>query len=224
MRLDTTDGPFAAGIEITADFALSALGESLGESRSSFEADVVQYCVPWGILVVDPQKEVLFANRRARTMLEAALGLEQHQGRVRAERACVDRSIADLVRWAASGGVGEAPSGTNTIGVPDRTGRTRYAVKVLPCGHRDGTSAALIVISDLVSEVHVNRATVARLFQLSAREADFAELFASGLRIDAIAALMGISINTARIHLRHVFQKTACANQIELARTFARMP
>jgi DNA-binding CsgD family transcriptional regulator len=63
-----------------------------------------------------------------------------------------------------------------------------------------------------------------RVFRLSVREAHFAELFAAGYRIDAIAQAMGVTPNTARVHLRHVFAKTGCSNQIELARKFACIP
>jgi DNA-binding CsgD family transcriptional regulator len=65
---------------------------------------------------------------------------------------------------------------------------------------------------------------VTKVFTLSEREAELAELFASGLRVDAIAGRMRISVNTARVHLRNVFAKTGCTSQIELARTFAHMP
>jgi DNA-binding CsgD family transcriptional regulator len=81
-----------------------------------------------------------------------------------------------------------------------------------------------LIIADLASEIRVSRSAVARTFQLSTREAELAELFSTGLRVDAIAARMGISANTARIHLRNVFAKTGCANQVELARLFAHMP
>jgi DNA-binding CsgD family transcriptional regulator len=63
-----------------------------------------------------------------------------------------------------------------------------------------------------------------RVFRLSDREACFAELFAAGHRIDAIAERMGVTSNTARVHLRHVFAKTGCSSQIELARKLACIP
>jgi DNA-binding CsgD family transcriptional regulator len=179
--------------------------------------------MPWGILIVDLQRTILFANPRARSFLAAAGGLEERSGKIHVERANVDRSLGALIRRAAD----SAPDinlPDEMVGVPDRQGQTRFAIKVIRCRTDQGEPAALLVISDFLSSTHVSRVAVASVFSLSDREAEFAELFASGLRNEAIALRMGISVNTARVHLRNVFAKTGCASQIELSRTFAQIP
>lgn len=193
----------------------------IGAAPSSLSAEALQQCIPWGILILDQQRRIVFANPRARAFLDAKSGLEERSGRVHVERANIDRSLGDLVQKAASSG---SISVEETVGVPDRQGQMRYAVKVIRCRTDGGEAASLLIITDLLSSVHVSRAAVTKVFHLSDREAELAELFASGLRIDAIAPRMGISVNTARVHLRNVFAKTGCASQIELARTFAHMP
>jgi DNA-binding CsgD family transcriptional regulator len=188
-----------------------------------FSAEVLQQCIPWGVLIVDQQRRILFANRRGRLFIEAGGGLEERSGRLRAERANIDRSLGELVQKAAAA----SPTSiwqAETVGVPDDQGQTRYALKVIRCRTDQGEAAALLLITDLLSSIHVSREAVGTVFHLSDREAEFAELFGSGLRIDAIARRMGIAVNTARVHLRNVFAKTGCASQIELARTFAHMP
>jgi DNA-binding CsgD family transcriptional regulator len=190
---------------------------------SALSGEVLQQCIPWGILIIDQQRRIVFANPRARAFLDAKSGLEERNGKVHVERANTDRSLGELVHRAA----GASPTtifAEETVGVPDRQGNTRYAVKVIRCRTDQGEAAALLIITDLLSSVHVSRAAVTKVFHLSDREAELAELFASGLRIDAIALRMGIAVNTARIHLRNVFTKTGCASQIALARTFAHMP
>jgi DNA-binding CsgD family transcriptional regulator len=190
---------------------------------AGFSAEVLQQCIPWGILIVDQQRRILFANPRGRSFLDAKTGLEERSGKVHVERANIDRAFGELVRRAAAA----SPNSTlaeETVGVPNRQGQTRYALKVMPCRTDQGDAAALLVITDLLSSVHVSREALGTVFHLSDREAEFAELFGSGLRIDAIARRMGIAVNTARVHLRNVFTKTGCASQIELARTFAYMP
>jgi DNA-binding CsgD family transcriptional regulator len=186
-------------------------------------AEGLPQCIPWGVLIVDQQRRIVFANPRARSFLDAKSGLEERSGRVHVERANIDRSLAELVQRAAAASPTAIVS-EETVGVPDRQGHTQYAVKVIRCRTDQGDAAALLIITDLLASVHVSREAVARVFHLSDREAEFAELFASGLRIDAIAPRMGIAVNTARVHLRRVCAKTGCASQIELARTFARMP
>jgi DNA-binding CsgD family transcriptional regulator len=197
--------------------------EFRGAGPPGASAEVLQRCIPWGILIVDQQRRILFANPRGRAFLEAKSGLEERSGRVHVERANIDRAFGELIQRAAQASAG-AEWTEKTVGVPNRDGQTRYALKVIRCTTDQGDAAALLVVSDLLSSVHVSREAVAKVFNLSDREAVFAELFASGLRIDAIAPRMGIAVNTARVHLRKVFTKTGCASQIELARTFAHMP
>jgi DNA-binding CsgD family transcriptional regulator len=195
------------------------------QQESGSYSDVVHQCIPWGILIIDEQRRMVFANQRACSFLEARGGLEQRGGRVHIERANVDRTFGDLLRQMFAAPERTAPTETTSIlGVPDREGRTHYALKLVPCTTDQGRAAALLIIADLSCELRVSRSAVACTFQFSTREAELAELFSTGLRIDAIAARMGISPHTARIHLRNVFAKTGCANQVELARLFAHMP
>ncbi len=194
-----------------------------GVAPPDLSAKVLQHCIPWGILIVDQRRRILFANPQGRSFLKASGGLEERSGKVRGERTNIDRSLGELVQRAA------APSpnfiwAAEALGIPDGEGQPRYALKVIRCRTDQGDAAALLVITDLLSSIHVSREALGMVFHLSDREAEFAELFGSGLRIDAIARRMGIAVNTARVHLRNVFAKTGCASQIELARTFAYMP
>jgi len=191
--------------------------------RSTFgSAELIQQCIPWGVLVVDQQRRILFANPRARSFLQAKNGLREQDGKLRVERTSIDRGLDKLICRVAAGNYPAATQ--DTVGVPDRQGQIRYALKVARCRTESEEVAALLVISDLVSAARMSRASVAQVFRLTEREAEFAELFASGLCIATIADQMGISAHTARVHLRHVLAKTGCASQIELARRFAYMP
>jgi DNA-binding CsgD family transcriptional regulator len=224
MGLGLQQGLFGTGLR--SDIVTAGLMEfSTRRPEGGGYSDIVHQCIPWGILIIDEQRHVVFANSRARSFLDAKGGIEQRGGRIHIERANVDRALGDLLKQVFVSGRSEAPADSAAIlGVPDREGRTRYALKVVPCATDQGRLGALLVVADLTSEARVSRSAVARTFQFSAREAELAELFSSGLRIDAIAVRMGISSNTARIHLRNVFAKTGCANQVELARLFAHMP
>jgi DNA-binding CsgD family transcriptional regulator len=111
------------------------------------------------------------------------------------------------------------------IGIPDKEGRLRYALRVVASGDDSSDDAvAIIAISDLFSRGAVCRDAVGKLFCLSDREAELAELFAIGCSLPEIASHMHVAVNTARVHLRNVFQKTGCSSQVELARKFAALP
>jgi DNA-binding CsgD family transcriptional regulator len=196
------------------------------QSAGEREAELVRNCIPWGVLIVDETCQIFLSNPRGQAFLRAGNGLEERSGKLRLERSSSDRSLRELVQWATAPGrtKTDPPSGSNTLGVPGHDGRIRFALRVVSCSHGETRRAALVIIADLASAAHMDRASAVRVFRLSTREGHFAELFAAGYRIDAIAEVMGVTPNTARVHLRHVFAKTGCHNQIELARKFASIP
>jgi DNA-binding CsgD family transcriptional regulator len=192
---------------------------------ATFQEDVVHQFIPWGVLVVTDEQKLLFANTRARAILRSRCGIEDRSGTVHIERGNVDRTFRQLVRSAlAAPGEGRPAGQDDTIGVPHSDGQPRYVLKVLGGTDYGTIPAAIVIIADLKPDVQISRTAVARTFSLTAREAEFAELFAGGNRIEAIASRMAVTPNTARVHLRNVFAKTGCANQVELARKFALMP
>ena len=86
------------------------------------------------------------------------------------------------------------------------------------------SGVALLAVMDMLGSVQIMRTKAASIFGLSEREAELAELFSQGLRVQEIAVRMGVAVNTARVHLRNVFTKTGANSQIELARIFTMLP
>ena len=189
---------------------------------SDLESEFTQQCVLSALIVVDGGLNILDSTQRARDLLAGQHGIEDCGGVLKIKRGSVCRTVTQLVHQATGGNTG-VNAAADIVGMPDNQGRTRFAVRVLPCQYLDG-SCALIMISDMLSTSHAPQSTLAKLFSLSTREAEFADCFASGSRVEQIASDMAISSNTARIHLRHLFLKTGCKTQAELARLFARVP
>ena len=188
----------------------------------SLGSELAQSCIPSALVVVDAARAILDSNQRAKDLLAGQHGIEDCGGVLKIKRASLSRTIAQLVQCAA--GIDPTPNAAaDIVGIPDDCGRTRFAVRVLPCRYMDD-HGALLVINDMLSETHASQVTLAKLFSLSAREAEFADRFASGARLEQIASDMAISSNTARIHLRHLFLKTGCKTQAGLARLFAKVP
>jgi DNA-binding CsgD family transcriptional regulator len=184
-------------------------------SEANFQEDVIQQFIPWGVLVVANEQKILFANPRGWSILRSRCGIEDRSGRVHIERANVDRAFQQLVRSAIIGpGEGLPSVSGNTIGIPHSDGQPRYVLKVLGGTKYDATRAAIVIVADLKPDVQVSRNAVARAFSLTAREAEFAELFAGGNRIEVIALRMGIAPNTARVHLRNVFSNYGWSNLV----------
>jgi DNA-binding CsgD family transcriptional regulator len=190
------------------------------------ETDLAQDWVPWGVLVVDSSAAIVFANERAQGFLTAGCGMEEREGRLYIQRSNVNRALQLLIRSVTlrtneDHGVGQWSDG---IGIPDQKHRIRYAARVLPMRDNSREGLALITVSDLVEQPLVRRGAIRSTFNLSEREGELAELFSNGFRLDEIAQKMGISMSTARVHLRHVFRKTGCSDQIHLARTISLIP
>ncbi len=55
-------------------------------------------------------------------------------------------------------------------------------------------------------------------YGLSNRELQLCELFLNGLNLEQIAEHCGISLQSARTYLKHIFSKTQCSSQVELIR------
>ncbi len=197
----------------------AALDRRRRQIRAQF--GTIETSLPWAVLIVDKNGNIIFASGRAKALLAEDCGLISKSGPFRVERACVDRRLQDLILLTADDTIPILEKSIpNAIGVPDRTGQTHYQIKVLPYKDHEGGGLALIAIVDLTARLQIRRSAAATIFQLSDREAEFAEFFSMGLRISEIADEMKVAVNTARVHLRNVFQKTGCCNQIDLARKF----
>jgi DNA-binding CsgD family transcriptional regulator len=57
-----------------------------------------------------------------------------------------------------------------------------------------------------------------RFYSLTHAEAEIVRLLATGVSLEEAAQSRGVSINTARSHLKHAFSKTGTSRQGELVR------
>jgi DNA-binding CsgD family transcriptional regulator len=181
--------------------------------------------LPYGVIVVDRDLQIIEANEKARHYLFAQQGLSSRSGKLHVGRACVMRRIQEVVlRIIVSVPLTGLEKDLAIVGVPDGESRIRYAVRVGGRLHPPDDCWVLLVVAELIDGNDVSRSELSSVFGLSEREAELAECFSKGMRVEQIAPMMGVSVNTARMHLRHVFLKTGCCTQVELARVIARVP
>jgi DNA-binding CsgD family transcriptional regulator len=83
------------------------------------------------------------------------------------------------------------------------------------------TPVILVILVDRHLDDRVCPRCLRSAFDLTAREADLTVLLARGQPVQAASSVLGISIATARTHLRHVFQKTGSRTQAELVALIA---
>ena len=172
-----------------------------------------------GIVSLDGRGKTVSINRRAGEILEKREALGLSSGRLK----CVDpketRSFDNSVKNVLHGGDAERAAkvlAVRRVGggpplylvlFPLRTSGSRMK-EILP--------RILVILMDPKKDECLSIPHLSHLFGLSRAEARLAALMGRGLSLAETAGRMGIRVNTARTHLKHVFSKTRTCRQGEL--------
>jgi DNA-binding CsgD family transcriptional regulator len=84
--------------------------------------------------------------------------------------------------------------------------------------------AAVVFVTDPERQTETPPELLKRLYGLTPREADLAALLLQGIDLKEAARQLGTSMNTARTHLRLIFEKTDTHRQSELIHLLLRGP
>lgn len=181
--------------------------------------------MPQGIMVLDRNGLVLWTNRAAQTVLDAADGLGVHKGRLRAAARGDNRALARLVETTIAAPAAPVP-GDGLLTVTRPSLRRPYGLLVSPAAPGPlafgRAPAAIVILTDPEQEAEARPSRLARLFDLTPREAALAALLMEGNGLHEIAEQLRLSRNTARQHLSQVFEKTGTHRQAELVRLLLR--
>ena len=170
------------------------------------------------VVVLDTSGQVLSMSQRAEQILVAGDGITVDGRRLSCSNfdagARLNHAISSAINSGVLGGAGGG------VRVPTLSGMADWLTLVSPCPqHLDHlpvrTPAALlrIIESDATPALlpsHIE------LFDLSAREVDVAAALLGGHSLESLCASLGISRNTAKIHLQSIFRKTGTNRQSEL--------
>ncbi len=175
------------------------------------------------VAALNQDGSIAFMNRRAEHILAAGDGLRIRHECIVADNHQDNEELWRLLRntiGAQSKGMA-APGGATAVSRP--SGRRSYAVTVAPGAgmpHVAGvpTTWALVFIAD--PEVHAELPTerIARLYGLTAAEAQLAVALAMGQSVNEYADAHELSLHTVRSALKQVFAKTDTGRQVELVR------
>jgi len=174
-----------------------------------------------GVVLLDGDGRVLFANRSASDVLGTADGLTSIGGKLVAsapdERAALARLVAEVVSTGQRRGTGAG--GPLLLHRP--SGKRPLSLLLTPLGDnhfRLGTRAptAVLFVSDPEQADESAVEGLARLHGLTAKETEVVELLVKGLGLPELASKLGVGINTARTHLYRVFDKVGVRRQAEL--------
>jgi DNA-binding CsgD family transcriptional regulator len=149
------------------------------------------------VLVAAGGQRVLWANRSARGILNRAEGL------------CVGpRGLQ--VAGSAGGGA---------VHVPRPSGRP-LALVTSPLSHAPSGLGPIhaVFITDPDAEIEAPAAALTRLYGLTRTESEVAGELLAGRTPEELAAELGISVHTARTHVKRILAKTETRRQSELVR------
>lgn len=175
------------------------------------------------VILLDHSARVMAISPRAEALLKESDGLSITNRRLTASAPFVAQRLECLVRSAidrpSTGGAGGGMRLHRPSGKPDLLALVSpcpSAVDHLPTR----IPSAVVRIVESNSCPHLSQPH-AMLFDLSPREIEVADALLHGHSIESLACELGISRDTARVHLRALFRKTATNRQSDLVRMLA---
>ncbi|MFM2087382.1 MAG: hypothetical protein RLZZ237_2251, partial [Pseudomonadota bacterium] len=181
------------------------------------------------VLLLDVDAHVLFANALARALFgpDAQAGL--HVGSKGCPRWIIAPALLQAVRAALprqrAGAAPQVPA-ASSLRLP-RPGAPGLQITVAPFQPPHGrfhASPCAIVIARGQQQSGVSIDALRQLFDLTPGESQVGLALAQGASLSEIASACGVSVNTVKTHLRHIFGKTGTCRQGELIALLHRCP
>jgi DNA-binding CsgD family transcriptional regulator len=200
------------------------LNQRLGLLRSTTE-DFEDLAT--GAILFDRSSRVLRVNRRAREIIDQDDGITLRRSGLelaaRGQNELLKKLIADCC--ATSSGHGSRAGGV--LALQRMSGKLAYHLLISPIrfsplvtGSRE--PAAILFISDPEQAPQIPWRTLAQLHGLTAAEARLSNLLLKGDDLTDACALLRITRNTGRAHLRSIFDKLDVKSQSQLVAVLAR--
>jgi DNA-binding CsgD family transcriptional regulator len=163
-----------------------------------------------GVMLLGAGGQPLVVNRSARAILDAKEGLEIGSSGLRCRDASASRRLSALLD-------DDAPrAGAVLVPRPGRRPLTLLVTSLGPAGGVAGGSWRAVFLSDPERGIESGEEMLARLYELTPAEARITGELLQGHTVEEAAAELGVTVHTARTHLRHVFSKTDTRRQSEL--------
>jgi DNA-binding NarL/FixJ family response regulator len=167
-----------------------------------------------GVIALDDEGRIVYANRVAERRLNRDLGIRQRQGRLSGVTASIDGQLKQAVdRARASGTFGR------DIRI-EAEGRPPLVVKVIPMGSDHGfakidsrRAAVLLIFRDAPIGVDQRLQYIAEAYRLTSAECRVLAAVVNGADMKSIASQLCISMATLKTHLVRIFSKTNTSRQ-----------
>lgn len=177
-----------------------------------------------GVIVLDRKARVLFTNTSARRMAEQ--GTLRLQQPIATDSPAHSQRLSELIRaalQASAGGTMSLPRDANgrLLTILVSSIRSKELGRLSDVGVKN--AAVMLFVIDPANRRSIPLGQIMDAYGLTHAEARVALAASSGNTVIETARSLGVSPNTIKTHLRHVFAKTATGRQAELAGLIAAM-
>jgi DNA-binding CsgD family transcriptional regulator len=197
------------------------------EQQNSLSFEVLER-LGIGVMVVEMNARVLFANAVARRVMQMADVLTTAHSVLRARHPAQVGGLEKLIRDAALTSIGQ---GVNPGGFLSLRRAQGEALPVLIAPYRVPTpasaiprGAALVMFADPESHVSVPEIAISQMLGISAAEGRLVSALVAGQTMADYADTVGISMNTAKTQMRQIFYKTGHNRQADVIRAVLANP
>jgi DNA-binding CsgD family transcriptional regulator len=173
-----------------------------------------------GAILVDATGRPRLINKLGRAVLDRGDGLVLRANRLGASDPAQSSALLELIREAAITSAGEGMEAGGMLAIDRSEGRRSYAVTVSPLSTSmlagiDDRALALVLVADPDRRLPTPQQLV-RLHRFTPAEARLATRLMLDETPAEAAKALGVSVNTARFHLRNLLAKTGARRQAEL--------
>jgi DNA-binding CsgD family transcriptional regulator len=158
-----------------------------------------------GVVIVDGDFRIVFANAAARALLAQGDALRRGHDGITAATPADTIALRRLI--AGAGG---------HCALTRSAGRPPLAALAVPLRSEAAGNATILFLTDPDRDRRQRADALQRQFGLTRAESTFLAEIVKGDGLRAAAGRLGVSLATARTHLRHVFDKTGARRQAEL--------
>ncbi len=186
--------------------------------------------LPQGALIVNRAGHLIFANRSAEQILARNDGLVLDAQRNLAAASPHDhQQLHQLIGTAGQANALLPAQSSGVFHLQRPSGLRPFSLLIAPLNQDISHNnyhepAVLIFITDPEQRMESMEAVLQRLYTLTPAEARLAAILVQGKSIATAAVELHITQNTARTHLKHIFEKTGARRQSDLVQLLLNSP
>lgn len=171
-----------------------------------------------GIAMLDKTGRIMRTNAAADRLFKDKDGISRVHDEIHLKQGELNDRLRALIQDTLAAQQRDETVPVQALAVPRPSRKNDYelVVKTVPVDRyleQRNTPHLTVFISDPATHVAISARTLITLYHLTPAEATLSILLADGKSLEDIAKASGITLNTARAHLRSVFQKTGVTQQ-----------